>query len=83
MSRWNGKFFKDAAERVGSAAVAGVTTMIIGDGSGTISGSGKQWWLIVGLPSALVALKCLASNLGSGTDGAPSASLVKVSSNET
>jgi hypothetical protein len=78
-NKWDKRFWKDAGERVGSAVVTGVTTMLVGDGSGTISGDAKQWWLIVGLPTALVALKCLSANLAANTQ--PSASVVNVTSN--
>lgn len=81
MTKWNKQYWIDFGERVIATAVAGVTTMLVGDGSGTISGDTEQWWLIVGLPTALVALKALAANLATGQPAAPTASVVNVTSN--
>ena len=77
-NKWNTEYWIDSGERVGVTALTGLATMITGDATGVVSGDPDQWWLIVGLPTALVAIKCLLANLrGEGS----SASLVGVTSN--
>ena len=78
-SKWSRRFWADLAERTGSTAVGGVVTMLTADASGVVSGSVRQWWVVVGLPTVLVFLKCVLANMSSGAT--PSASLVNVSSN--
>lgn len=78
-TKWGRKFFEDTAERVAVTAIYGVITMLTADASGAISGSGQQWWVVVGLPSALSLSKCLLANLGS-SGPEPTASVVDVSS---
>lgn len=78
MNKWGKQYWVDLGERTASAAIGGVLTMITADASGAISGSTEQWWLIVGVPSAVSLLKGLLVNLG-GTE--PTASVVNVTSN--
>lgn len=77
-SKWSGAYWGDLGERVGTTAIYGVITMLTANASGAVSGSAQQWWVVVGLPTALSLLKSLATNLG-GTE--PSASLAPVTSN--
>lgn len=69
-SKWSRRFWADLAERVGSTAVGGAITMLTADASGVVSGDAQQWWVIVGLPAALAALKGLAANLSDAESGA-------------
>lgn len=69
-SRWSRRFWADLLERVGSTAVGGVVTMLTADASGVVSGDARQWWVIVGLPTALAALKGLGANLSDAESGA-------------
>lgn len=78
MGKWGKRYWADLGERVGTTAIYGLMTMLTADKSGIVSGSPQQWWLVVGLPTALVGLKGLAVNLMNG-DG-PSASLVGATS---
>lgn len=70
MSKWSGAFWADLGERTASTAGYGVVTMLTADASGAISGNPEQWWLVVGLPSALCALKGLLANLKDPESGA-------------
>lgn len=79
-NKWGKAYWADLGERVGSSAIGGVLTMITADASGAISGSAQQWWLIVGVPAAVSALKGLLVNLGGNE---PSASVVNVTSDST
>lgn len=78
MNKWGKQYWTDLGERVAASAVGGVLTMITADASGVVSGSAQQWWLVVGVPSAVSLLKGLLVNLG-GTE--PTASVVNVTSN--
>jgi hypothetical protein len=78
MQKWNGKFWADLGERVGTTAIYGVIAMLTADASGVVSSDPKAWWVVVGLPTALSALKGLAANMAQ--DGT-SASVVGVTSN--
>lgn len=77
---WTKVYWTDLAERVGSTAIYGVITMLTASGTGTVSGDGTQWWLVVGLPTALSLLKSLGANMAST---GPSASLVNVTSDSS
>lgn len=79
MSNWTVAWVEDVAERAGTAAVSGVLAMVTADSTGVVSGSPKQWWLIVGLPTAVSVLKALLLNLRN-TSGEPTASFANVSS---
>jgi hypothetical protein len=70
MNKWSKDYWIDLTERAGSTAVYGVITMLTADQSGAISGSAEQWWLVVGLPTALSLLKGLAANLKDPESGA-------------
>lgn len=78
MSKWGKQYWVDLGERVAASAVGGVLTMVTADASGAISGSAEQWWLVVGVPSAVSLLKGLLVNLGGNE---PTASVVNVTSN--
>lgn len=71
-SKWSKSYLADLAERVVSTALYGVIAMLTADASGAISGSARQWWLVVGLPAALSLLKGLLANLADPSSG-PSA----------
>lgn len=77
MNKWGKQYWTDLGERVAASAIGGVLTMVTADASGAISGSAEQWWLVVGVPSAVSLLKGLLVNLG-GT--VPTASAVNVTS---
>lgn len=77
MSKWGKRYWADLGERVVTTAIYGVIAMLTADASGTVSGDTKQWWVVVGLPTALSALKGLLVNLSSPT---PTASAVGVTS---
>lgn len=70
MTKWSGAFWADLGERVAATAVYGLVTMLTADASGALSGNAQQWWLIVGLPTALAALKGLLANLKDPESGA-------------
>lgn len=69
MNKWSSTYFADLAERVASTAIYGVITMLTADASGAVSGNAKQWWVIVGLPTALSVLKGVLANLGDPESG--------------
>ena len=71
-SKWSRTYFADLLERVVSTALYGVVAMLTADASGAVSGSARQWWLVVGLPAALSLLKGLLANLADPESG-PSA----------
>lgn len=77
-NKWGGRFWADLAERTGATFVGALIAMLTADGSGAVSGSPEQWWLLVGLPTLLSLLKGLLRNL-QGPE--PTASLVGVTSN--
>ena len=77
-NKWTTEYWVDTGERVGTTALYGLATMITADATGTVSGDAQQWWLIVGVPTALSLIKCLLINLRGEGD---SASLVGVTSN--
>lgn len=79
MTKWTTAYWSDLAERVGATFIGALIAMLTADASGAISGSPQQWWLIVGLPTVLSALKGLLMNLKSGD---PSASMVDTSSGQ-
>jgi hypothetical protein len=58
-SRWSRRFWADLAERTVTAA-----------GSGVVSGSARQWWVIVGLPAALSVVKGIVANAKDSESGA-------------
>lgn len=68
--KWTKAFWVDLGERVGATAVGALITMLTADASGAISGNTQQWWLIVGLPTALSALKGVLANLADSESGA-------------
>lgn len=75
-SKWNKAYFADLTERVGASAVGGLLTMV-----GLTNLTSLTWeytWVVVGVPAATSLLKGLLVNLGGG---APTASIVDVSSN--
>jgi hypothetical protein len=76
-NKWGSDYWIDTAERVGTTAIYGLITMLTANATGTVSGDATQWWVIVGLPTALSLLKCLLTNL---QGGAPTASLIHVNS---
>jgi len=82
MSKWNGAWAEDTAERVGTTAIYGLITMITADQTGAVSGDPQQWWLVIGVPSLLSLLKCTLANMrgGSGDGGTPTASIVQITS---
>jgi hypothetical protein len=71
-TKWSRAYFADLLERVVTTALYGVVTMLTADASGAISGSGRQWWLVVGLPTALAGIKGILANIAS-PDSGPSA----------
>lgn len=70
MSKWNRTFLADLGERTASTAGYGAITMLTADASGAISGNPQQWWLVVGLPTALCVLKGLLANMSAPASGA-------------
>lgn len=70
MNKWNKKFWVDLGERVGATFVGALIAVFSADQSGTIVGNADQWWLLVGLPTLLSALKGLAANLAAPETGA-------------
>ena len=77
MDKWGKQYWTDLAERVGTTAIYGLITMLTADASGAVSGSAQQWWVVVGLPAALSALKGILVNIGGDE---PKASVVNVTS---
>lgn len=77
VNKWGVEYWTDTAERVGTTALYGVAVVITGE----LIADVNQWWLVVGLPSSLSLIKCLLMNMrGTGGDGLPTASVVKVRS---
>jgi hypothetical protein len=70
MGKWSRQYLADLAERVISTALYGVIAMLTADASGAISGDAKQWWLVVGLPTALALIKGILANLANSDTGA-------------
>lgn len=70
MNKWSKRFWSDLAERVATTAGYGVVTMLTADATGAISGNPQQWWVVVGLPTALAGIKGLLANLGNPESGA-------------
>ena len=79
-NKWGKQYWVDLGERVTASAIGGVLTMITADAAGVVSGSPKQWWVVVGIPTAVSVCKGLLVNLG-GND--PTASVVNVTSDST
>ena len=77
--KWSRAFWADLGERAITTAVYGVIAMLTADASGAISGNPRQWWVVVGLPTALAVLKAILANAG-GKSGEPSASAIGVTS---
>jgi len=67
--KWSGPFWADLGERVGATAIGALVTMLTADSSGVVSGSPQQWWLIVGLPTALALLKGIGANMADPESG--------------
>lgn len=67
---WTSAFWCDLAERVATTALYGLIAMLTADASGAISGDPRQWWLIVGLPTALAFFKGVLANLKDDETGA-------------
>jgi hypothetical protein len=70
MSKWSSGYWADLGERTASTAGYGVITMLTANASGAVSGDAEQWWLVVGLPTALSLLKGLLANLKDSESGA-------------
>lgn len=70
MSKWSKQFWVDLAERVASTAIYGIITVLsidnLLDGGLTL----EVAWAVVGLPTALAALKGLLANLKDPDSGA-------------
>lgn len=79
MSKWSAQYWKDFMERVGSTGLYGLATFLTMNLTDTMAGDAKQFWLIVGLPMALSAIKNLLVNMKSDTS---TASVVGVTSNQ-
>ena len=69
MSKWGKGYWADLGERTASTAGYGVVAMLTADSTGAVSGSPQQWWLVVGLPTALCALKGLLANVSNPQSG--------------
>jgi hypothetical protein len=76
-NKWSREYWRDLGERIGASAVGGALTMITADSTGVADYSPRAWWVLVGIPAAVSALKGLLVNL-KGDE--PSASLADVSS---
>lgn len=70
MSKWSAGFWADLGERTASTAGYGLITMLTANASGAVSGDPQQWWLVIGLPTALCGLKGLLANLKDSESGA-------------
>jgi hypothetical protein len=68
-AKWSKTFFADLGERVGATLIGAVITMLTADSSGVVSGSARQWWLIVGLPTVLALLKGVGANMAQPESG--------------
>lgn len=68
-NKWSGTFWADLSERVASTATGAVITMLTADSTGVVSGSAKQWWVVVGLPTLLSFLKGILANLKDSESG--------------
>ncbi len=66
---WSRTFWADLGERVLSTAIGAVITMLTADSTGVVSGSPKQWWVVVGLPTLLAFLKGVLANLKDSESG--------------
>lgn len=69
-SAWSRRFWADLAERTITTAGTGVITMLTADSTGIVSGSPRQWWVIVGLPSVLSVVKGIVANAKDSESGA-------------
>lgn len=69
-TKWTKKFAVDLIERVFSTALYGLIVMLTADSTGAVSGSPQQWWLVVGLPTALALVKGVLANMASPETGA-------------
>jgi hypothetical protein len=70
MNKWGSSFWVDLGERAGTTLIYGVIAMLTADANGVISGNAQQWWVVVGLPTALAVLKALLANLAHPESGA-------------
>lgn len=75
-SKWGTQYWTALGERVGATFIGALITMLTADQSGVLLGTPAQWWIIVGLPTVLAALKGLAANLGGGGPSAINAEQV-------
>jgi hypothetical protein len=80
MSKWKDPdYWSDFLERVGTTAIYGLITFLTLDKTDTMTGSLDQFWLVVGLPTVLSALKNLLMNMKGER---ATASLVGITSNK-
>jgi hypothetical protein len=70
INKWSTSYWSDLGERAGRVLVYGLITMLTADSTGAVSGSPKQWWLVVVLPAALSVLTSLGANLADSVSGA-------------
>lgn len=70
MDKWSTSYWADLGERAGRVLVYGLITMLTADGTGAVSGSPKQWWLVVVMPAVLSVLTSLSANLADSVSGA-------------
>jgi hypothetical protein len=68
-AKWSKTFWADLGERVGATFIGALVTMLTADSSGVVSGSPRQWWLIVGLPTVLSLLKGIGANMADSESG--------------
>lgn len=62
-AKWSKAYWAALFERTAATFVGALITMLTADSSGIVSGNPQQWWVLVGLPTVLAALKGIAANL--------------------